>query len=177
MNSVVDGVPFEDVVTGYGVTVAAEAALDAGRGPGGWDGRSAAIEGFGKVGGGVAREVIRRGGRVVAVSTVAGCVADPAGLDVGRLLALRREHGDECVLRYGGPVIRPAEPVHRGERRRPGTRNPAGNDRRPDRRGAAAGRPGRRARRERALHRGGGRRCCASAASWRCPTSSATRAR
>jgi glutamate dehydrogenase (NAD(P)+) len=108
MSSVVDGVPFEDVVTGYGVTVAAEAALDAGRGPGGWDGRSAAIEGFGKVGGGVAREVIRRGGRVVAVSTVAGCVADPAGLDVGRLLTLRREHGDECVLRYGGPVIPPA---------------------------------------------------------------------
>jgi glutamate dehydrogenase (NAD(P)+) len=42
---------------------------------------------------------------VVAVSTVAGCVADPAGLDVGRLLALRHEHGDECVLRYGGPVL------------------------------------------------------------------------
>jgi glutamate dehydrogenase/leucine dehydrogenase len=110
MNSVVDGVPFEDVVTGYGVTVAAGTALDAGRGSAGqgWDGRSVAIEGFGKVGGGVAREVIRRGGRVVAASTVAGCVADPAGLDVGRLLALRREHGDECVLRYGGPVIPPA---------------------------------------------------------------------
>jgi glutamate dehydrogenase (NAD(P)+) len=105
MNSVVDGVPFEDVVTGYGVTVAAETALDAGRG---WDGRSVAIEGFGKVGGGVAREVIRRGGRVVAASTVAGCVADPAGLDVGRLLTLRSEHGDECVRRYGGPVIPPA---------------------------------------------------------------------
>jgi glutamate dehydrogenase (NAD(P)+) len=105
MNSAVDGVPFEDVVTGYGVTVAAGTALDADRG---WDGRSVAIEGFGKVGGGVAREVIRRGGRVVAASTVAGCVADPAGLDVGRLLALRSEHGDECVLRYGGPVIPPA---------------------------------------------------------------------
>jgi glutamate dehydrogenase (NAD(P)+) len=120
MSSVVDGVPFEDVVTGYGVTVAAGAVLDAGQGgvgrggtgPGGtgqgWDGRSVAIEGFGKVGGGVAREVIRRGGRVVAASTVAGCVADPAGLDVGRLFALRSEHGDECVLRYGGPVIPPA---------------------------------------------------------------------
>ncbi len=105
MNSVAHGVPFEDVVTGYGVTAAAEAALDAGRG---WDGRTAAIEGFGKVGGGVAREVTRRGGRVVAVSTVAGCVADPAGLDVGRLLALRHEHGDECVLHYGGPVLPPA---------------------------------------------------------------------
>jgi glutamate dehydrogenase (NAD(P)+) len=106
MNSVADGVPFEDVVTGYGVAAAAEAALDAGRG---WDGRTAAIEGFGKVGGGVAREVIRRGGRVVAVSTVAGCVADPAGLDIGRLLGLRREHGDACVLRYGRSVMRPGQ--------------------------------------------------------------------
>jgi glutamate dehydrogenase (NAD(P)+) len=96
ISAVVDGVPFEDLLTGFGVAVAAEAALG-----GGWDGRSAAIEGFGKVGGGVAREVTRRGGRVTGVSTVAGCVGDPAGLDVERLLALRRIHGDACVLHYG----------------------------------------------------------------------------
>lgn len=124
MNSVVDGVPFEDVVTGYGVTVAAGTALDGGPdgavkggavkggavragGGRGWDGRSVAIEGFGKVGGGVAREVARRGGRVVAVSTLAGYISDPAGLDVELLLALRRVHGDACVSRYGRPV-RPA---------------------------------------------------------------------
>jgi glutamate dehydrogenase (NAD(P)+) len=103
ISAVVDGVPFEDVLTGYGVAAAAAAALD-----GGWDGRSVAIEGFGKVGGGVAREVVRRGGRVVAVSTLAGCVASPAGLDVEWLLALRREHGDECVTHYGRPVEPPA---------------------------------------------------------------------
>ena len=112
IRAVVAGVPFEDVLTGYGVAVAAATALDpagrraAGRG---WDGRSVAIEGFGKVGGGVAREVARRGGRVAAVSTVAGCVADPSGLDVERLLALRRAHGDACVLRYGRPVMAAAE--------------------------------------------------------------------
>jgi glutamate dehydrogenase (NAD(P)+) len=104
----VDGLPFEDVLTGYGVTVAAEAALGAGWG-GGWDGRSVAIEGFGKVGGGVAREVDRRGGRVVAVSTLAGCIIDPAGLDVERLLVLRRDHGDACVLRYGRPAGPPGQ--------------------------------------------------------------------
>jgi glutamate dehydrogenase (NAD(P)+) len=103
MRAVVGGVPFEDVLTGYGVAVAAEAALGAAWGWG-WDGRSVAIEGFGKVGGGVAREVTRRGGRVVAVSTVAGCVADPSGLDVELLLALRRVHGDACVTRYGRPA-------------------------------------------------------------------------
>ncbi len=108
INAVVDGVPFEDLLTGFGVTVAAEAALND-RWGGGWSGRSVAIEGFGKVGGGVAREVTRRGGRVAAVSTVTGCLADPAGLDVERLLALRREHGDACVLHYGRPARPPGE--------------------------------------------------------------------
>jgi glutamate dehydrogenase (NAD(P)+) len=103
VSAVVGGVPFEDVLTGYGVAVAADVALTATEGWG-WDGRSVAIEGFGKVGGGVAREVTRRDGRVVAVSTVAGCIADPAGLDVEVLLALRRVHGDACVARYGRPV-------------------------------------------------------------------------
>ncbi len=106
VSAVVDGVPFEDVLTGYGVVAAAEAVLRSGPG-GGLAGRSVAIEGFGKVGGGVAREVVRRGGRVAAVSTVAGCVADPSGLDVERLLALRRQHGDDCVARYGPPPAPP----------------------------------------------------------------------
>jgi glutamate dehydrogenase/leucine dehydrogenase len=107
IRAVVDGVPFEDVLTGYGVVVAAETALRA-AGDGGWDARSVAVEGFGKVGGGVAREAVARGGRVVAVSTVAGCIVDYSGLDVGRLLELRRVHGDECVVRYGLPTRRPA---------------------------------------------------------------------
>ena len=111
MRAVVAGVPFEDLLTGYGVAVAAETVLRRSRNgaqrPTGWDGHSVAIEGFGKVGGGVAREVSRRGGQVVAVSTVAGSVADPSGLDVERLLELRRAHGDACVLRYGRPVMPP----------------------------------------------------------------------
>jgi glutamate dehydrogenase (NAD(P)+) len=108
ISAVVDGVPFEDLLTGYGVAAAAEAALGAVQG-GGWEGRSAVIEGFGKVGGGVAREVARRGGRVVAVSTMDGCLADPAGLEVDLLLELRRAHGDACVLRYGRPIGPPGQ--------------------------------------------------------------------
>jgi glutamate dehydrogenase (NAD(P)+) len=61
------------------------------------------------VGGGVAREVVRRGGRVAAVSTVAGYVADPAGLDVDRLLELRRRYGDACILHYGRPAGAPGD--------------------------------------------------------------------
>lgn len=56
LNSTVDGVAFEDVLTGFGVAVAADAAV------GGLDGRTVAVEGFGKVGAGVAREVAYRGG-------------------------------------------------------------------------------------------------------------------
>jgi glutamate dehydrogenase (NAD(P)+) len=103
MGAVVGGVPFEDVLTGYGVAVAADTALRA-RWGWGWEGRCVAIEGFGKVGGGVAREVVRRGGRVAAVSTLAGYICDPKGLDTGLLLALRDEHGDACVAHYGLPV-------------------------------------------------------------------------
>lgn len=98
----VDGVVFEDVVTGFGVAVAAEAAL------GSLDGRAVAVEGFGKVGGAVAREVVRRGGRVVAVSTIAGCICDPRGLDVDALWQARAEHGDDLVHHVGLRVAPPA---------------------------------------------------------------------
>lgn len=103
IRSVVDGVAFEDLVTGFGVAVACEVAL----GEGGLGGRSVAIEGFGKVGGGVAREVVRRGGRVVAVSTLEGCVADADGLDVEGLWSLRSRHGDAFVHRVGSAVSPP----------------------------------------------------------------------
>jgi glutamate dehydrogenase (NAD(P)+) len=86
----------EDLITGFGVVVAAETAL------GSIDGITFAIEGFGKVGGGVAREIGRRGGKVVAISTLEGCVHDPTGLDVELLVSLRRAHGDAVVREIGG---------------------------------------------------------------------------
>jgi glutamate dehydrogenase/leucine dehydrogenase len=95
LNSTVDGIAFEDVLTGFGVAVAADVAID------GLDGRTVAIEGFGKVGAGVAREFTRRGGRVVAVSTIAGCVADPGGLDLDQLWEARAAHGDALVTELG----------------------------------------------------------------------------
>jgi glutamate dehydrogenase (NAD(P)+) len=99
LNSTVDGVAFEDVLTGFGVAVAADVAVD------GLDGRTVAIEGFGKVGAGVAREVTRRGGRLVAVSTIAGCVADPGGLDLDQLWEARVAHGDALVAAVGRPCL------------------------------------------------------------------------
>lgn len=92
-----------ELVTGRGVTAAAAAWL------GGLEGRTVAIEGFGAVGGGVARDVVRCGGRVVAVSTIAGAVADGAGLDVDALFAARAEHGAGFVTHLGLDVHRPVE--------------------------------------------------------------------
>jgi glutamate dehydrogenase (NAD(P)+) len=99
MNSIVDGVAFEDVLTGFGVTVAADVAL------GGLEGRTVAIEGFGKVGAGVAREITRRGGSVVAVSTLSGCVADPGGIGLDDLWEARAAHGDHLVSALGRPCL------------------------------------------------------------------------
>jgi glutamate dehydrogenase (NAD(P)+) len=109
ISAVVGDVPFEDLLTGFGVAVAADTALRARPGGNGLAGRSVAIEGFGKVGGGVVREVVSRGGLVVGVSTVAGSLLDPRGLDVQRLLELRQAYGDQCVLHYGLPAGQPAD--------------------------------------------------------------------
>ncbi|MBI2962129.1 MAG: Glu/Leu/Phe/Val dehydrogenase [Deltaproteobacteria bacterium] len=102
MRAPMDGVAFEDLLTGFGVIVAAERAL------GSLAGRSIAVEGFGKVGGGVVREAARRGARVVAVSTLSGCARRPEGFAAEALWELRAEHGDDLVRHLGVPLLAPA---------------------------------------------------------------------
>ncbi|HEU4450009.1 MAG TPA: Glu/Leu/Phe/Val dehydrogenase [Gaiellaceae bacterium] len=51
------------------------------------------VQGCGKVGGVVSRELAARGARIVGVSDIDGGVVDPAGLDVDRIDAWLREHG------------------------------------------------------------------------------------
>lgn len=101
MNQPIDGMPFEDVLTGFGVVAAAEAAL------GSLEGRSVSVEGFGKVGGGVAREAVRRGARVIAVSTIAGCAVRPDGFNVEDLWRLRAQHGDDLIRHLRTEVLPP----------------------------------------------------------------------
>jgi glutamate dehydrogenase (NAD(P)+) len=85
-------------LTGYGVIIGARAAFKVqGRS---MEGATVAIEGFGHVGVGAARYAVREGAKVVAVSTVHGGLYDEGGLDVERLMALRREHGDQCLAEY-----------------------------------------------------------------------------
>lgn len=99
----IDGVGFEELVTGRGVAAAAEAWL------GTLEGRTVAVEGFGKVGHGVARDVVRRGGRLVAVSTLRGAVAKAGGFDVDELVQARAEHGESFVHHLGLEVHPPRE--------------------------------------------------------------------
>jgi glutamate dehydrogenase (NAD(P)+) len=94
----------DDLATGHGVKAAAEVGLrHLGRT---LEGARVAIEGFGKVGAGTAWACARAGARVIAVSTVDGLLADPAGLDVGQLLALRARHSDRFVEHGSRPVRR-----------------------------------------------------------------------
>jgi glutamate dehydrogenase (NAD(P)+) len=90
-----EGLGMDDLATGHGVKAAAEAALaHLGRN---LEGATVAVEGFGKVGAGTARALVRSGARLVGVSTVDGLLADPQGLDVEGLLALRERYGDRLV--------------------------------------------------------------------------------
>lgn len=104
--SVIDGDPVSYHLTGRGVVAAARAALeDAGRPIAG---ARFAIEGFGQVGVGTARYLGREGAQVVAVTTLLGGIHDPQGIDIPRLLELRRRFGDACVRNYGrGESIAP----------------------------------------------------------------------
>jgi len=93
------GMPLDAYLTGLGVAAAAETALD------GLTGRTVTIEGFGKIGGATAVEIGRRGGRLVAFSTVNGCVRRPSGFDVNELLELRAQHGDHLIEHLGVEVL------------------------------------------------------------------------
>jgi len=101
---VVDGIPLGDLVGGYGV---AEAALAVAEREGiEAKGATAVVQGFGSIGGAVARYLERAGVRVVAVADRDGLLSDPGGLDIEALLAARdglgvvdrakvnAEHGD-----------------------------------------------------------------------------------
>jgi glutamate dehydrogenase (NAD(P)+) len=102
MHSEYHGMPLDAYITGLGVAVAAETTL------GGLDGRTVAVEGFGKVGGATAVEMTRRGARLVAFSTIHGSVQKTNGFDVNRLLELRAQHGDRLVDHLGSELKPPA---------------------------------------------------------------------
>jgi len=91
LSAVHEGTPLVDLVGGYGVAVAATAALERL----GLDvpGARVVLQGFGSMGGSAARYLARRGAVVIGVADVRGLVVNRDGLDVERLLAARDEFG------------------------------------------------------------------------------------
>jgi glutamate dehydrogenase/leucine dehydrogenase len=97
-------------LTGHGVIAAAKAAAPlAGLQ---FEGSTIAVEGFGQVGVGVARRAVKEGAKVVAISTIHGAIYHPNGLDIPRLLELRREFHDHCVLQYSGADRLPSKEIY-----------------------------------------------------------------
>jgi glutamate dehydrogenase (NAD(P)+) len=96
----VDGIGLDELVGGLGVAEAALTALDR-RGIPRADAR-VVVQGFGSMGGATARFLAQAGLRVVALVDAHGVVANPAGLDVERLLLTRDGYGaiDRSQLRH-----------------------------------------------------------------------------
>ncbi|MFX1539015.1 MAG: Glu/Leu/Phe/Val dehydrogenase [Promethearchaeota archaeon] len=70
---------------------------------------SVVIEGFGNVGSHVAQELSKWGTKTVSVSTIEGAIYDKGGLDIEKLVDLRRKYGDKLVHYYGADFIEPKE--------------------------------------------------------------------
>ena len=86
---VVGGIPLDEIgATGFGLAVAAEAAQSHG-GPR-LEGARVVAQGFGAVGQNAARYLAAKGAHLVGASDTHGAVADPDGLDVEALIALKR---------------------------------------------------------------------------------------
>jgi len=98
------GVPDVDWgVTGYGVAEAADAAL-AHQGET-LSGATVVLQGFGAVGAAAAARLVELGAVVVGISTSAGALHHPEGLDVAELVAARAQFGDALVEHVAQPHV------------------------------------------------------------------------
>lgn len=86
---VIGGIPLDEIgATGFGLAVAAESAQALG-GPT-LSGARIAVQGFGAVGQHAAHHLTKKGAVLVAATDSHGGIADPDGIDVGDLIALKR---------------------------------------------------------------------------------------
>jgi glutamate dehydrogenase (NAD(P)+) len=84
------GIPLDEIgATGWGLAVAAEAAQEFSKVK--LEGAKIVVQGFGAVGRHAARFLANKGASLVATSDTKGAVYDPAGLDIGRLEALKAD--------------------------------------------------------------------------------------
>jgi len=95
------GIPYDELgFTGWGVAACVQIAVERAELP--LAGATITIQGFGAVGRAAAKRLVELGATIVAVSTAAGAIHDPDGLDVARLLELCEAAGDAGVLELPG---------------------------------------------------------------------------
>ncbi len=93
------GIPLDELgATGWGLAQCAEIAAPACGLK--LDGARVAIQGYGAVGRHAARFLAERGARLIAASDTRGTIADPAGIDVARLAAIKARTGS--VIEFTG---------------------------------------------------------------------------
>jgi glutamate dehydrogenase (NAD(P)+) len=103
----VGGIPLDEIgATGWGLSHAADVAAR----HGGWTlkGARLVVQGFGAVGMHAARFLRDQGARLIAAADTTGTVHDAAGLDVGRLIELKREGRSVCDYPGGAKLDRDA---------------------------------------------------------------------
>ncbi len=100
---------FQSYLRGASAAAAVAAAIS-GAGGATEPGATVAIEGFNTSGLAAALELDKLGFKIVAVSTQAGSVCDPAGFDVSALADGYRSHGED-LLAHLGPPAEPPEKI------------------------------------------------------------------
>jgi glutamate dehydrogenase/leucine dehydrogenase len=96
LSKVLGGIPLDQVgATGFGLAICGEVAqefcdLEL-------DGATVAVQGFGNVGQHTARFLAERGARLTIATDLDGTIHNPAGLDIEKLIELKRETGKVSV--------------------------------------------------------------------------------
>lgn len=98
-NSNVYGLPLDNIVTAYGAVVASEVLLQTRNLILGKDKINFVIEGFGKVGTGIAA-ILRGKANVVGLSTRYGSIRAENGFDIDELIKLQAQYGDHLVDKF-----------------------------------------------------------------------------
>jgi glutamate dehydrogenase (NAD(P)+) len=91
----IDGIPFEDVMTGYGVAISADTTYKQFNSR--VEGKEFALEGFGKVGIGTALQLSKMGAKITGISNIFGSIYSSDGFDIKKIIALRQKYGDEFI--------------------------------------------------------------------------------
>ena len=98
-----NGFPVEELFTGYGVCYCIEAVFNHLKNRGVFEQNykpKIILEGFGKVGVGIAMGLQELGFNLTGVSTINGAIFNEEGLDLGKLLELKLQYGDDLINQY-----------------------------------------------------------------------------